>query len=91
MTALGWTDGKGNTYLPGEKIELAENSEFYIKWKRNEIFAYPSTINGEAITESVSESNVPMIVIIGIIAAISAAIVGIACAIVALKNKRSQA
>ena len=91
MTALGWTDGKGNTYLPGEKIELTENSEFYIKWKRNEIFAYPSTINGEAITESVSESNVPMIVIIGIIAAISAAIVGIACAIVALKNKRSQA
>ena len=91
MTALGWTDGKGNTYLPGDKIELDENSEFYIKWKRNETFAYPSTITGEALPESTNENGMPMIVIIAIIAAISALIIGAACAVVAAKNKKSQA
>jgi len=92
MTALGWTDGKGKTYFPGEKIELDENSEFYIKWKRNETFAYPSTINGKAIADvNDSIGKMPMIAVIGIIAGISALIIGAACAIVAAKNKKSQA
>ncbi len=92
MTAIGWTDSDGNVYLPGDKVKFTENSEFHIKWKRNETFAYPSTINGEALADDGSQNNgMPMIIIIAIIAAISAAIIGTACAIVAAKNKKSQA